>query len=88
MRRTLFIAVILSSLMVPTSAFAAAKTYQVTGPIIALTDTVITIEKGKDKWEIDRNSDTKIDGQLKVGEKVTVYYTMTATKIESKSEKK
>ena len=67
----------------PASA-AGPKTYQVTGPILALTDTVITVQKGDDKWEIARTPDTKVTGKLKVGEKVTITYMMSANKIEVK----
>ncbi len=63
---------------------AGAKSYQVTGPIVALTDTVITVQKDDEKWEIDRSAATKIDGKLAVGTKVTIYYTMEAAKIEVK----
>jgi len=64
-----------------------AKNYQVTGPIVELTDTMIVVEKGKDKWEIARNKDTKVTGELKLGEKVTIMYQMTAASIEVKTEK-
>ena len=85
MRRTIFTAVVLCSLIAPTSLFAKAKAYQVTGPIIKLTDTLIVVQnKDKETFEIDRDSDTKIDGDIKVGSKVTVYYTMSAQKIEKK----
>ena len=70
-----------------TAAFAEeANTYQVTGPIVELTDTKIVVMKGKDKWELARNSDTKVTGELKVGAKVTIQYSMTAQTIESKDE--
>ena len=39
---------------------------------------------GDEKWEIARDEATKLLGVVKVGDKVTVYYRMTATKIESK----
>jgi cytochrome c1 len=68
-------------------AFAAEKTYQVTGPILSVTDTTVTVEKGKEKWEIARTKDTKVTGELKVGAKVMVQYTMTATSIEAKEAK-
>ena len=58
---------------------AGPKDYQVTGPVLDVTDDVITVEKGKDKWEIGRNKDTKINGDLKKGSKVTIQYKMTAT---------
>ena len=81
--RTLCLAALSLALLLPTRAFAAAKTYQVTGPILELSDKMIVIQKGKDRWEIDRDADTKIDGELKVGEKVTIHYRMTATKVEN-----
>lgn len=60
---------------------APPKTYQVTGPVLALTDDVITVQKGADKWEIARDASVKVDGELKVGAKVTIEYRMTATSI-------
>jgi hypothetical protein len=88
MRRQLFCVVVLASLLVPASAFAKAKQYQVTGQVTELTDDTITVMKGKEKFEIGRDKDTKVDGDLKVGEKVTVYYTMSAASVEVRSEKK
>lgn len=61
-----------------------AKKYQVTGPVLELTDTMIVVQKGDEKWEIERSEDTKIEGELKVGAKVTIYYTMSADKVEVK----
>jgi len=66
---------------------ADAKSYQVTGPVLEVTPTVITVQKGSDKWEIARSSSTKITGDLKVGAKVTIYYTMHAAEVEVKSSK-
>ena len=62
----------------------SAKSYQVTGPIIALTDTVITVQKGDEKFEIARSAATKSDGKLAVGSRVTVHYKMSADSIEVK----
>jgi hypothetical protein len=66
------------------ASFAADKTYQVTGPVLEVTDSTITVQKGKEKWQLARNKDTKVTGDLKVGDKVTIMYTMTATSIETK----
>ena len=60
------------------------KEYQVTGPVLALTDGVITVDKSGEKWEIGRSATTKVDGKLAVGSKVTVYYRMGATAIDVK----
>lgn len=65
----------------------AGKTYQATGPILELTDKKIVIQKDTEKWEIERTPETKITGTLKVGEKVTIHYTMTASSIETKPAK-
>ena len=62
----------------------SAKSYQVTGPILALTDSTITVQKGDEKWEIARSAATKTDGKLAVGSRVTIHYKMTAESIEVK----
>ncbi len=60
------------------------KEYQVTGPVVALTASVITVEKGGERWEIGRAAATKVDGKLAVGSRVTVYYRLGATAIDVK----
>ena len=70
------------------AATAADKTYQVTGPVLEVTDKVITVEKGKEKWQLARDKDTKVTGDLKVGAKVTIEYRMTATTVEVKGDAK
>ncbi len=73
-----------------TMAFAAGPTqYQWTGTVLEVKDDVIVVQKGKEKWEIGRDKETKVSGgELKVGAKVTVYYTMKAASVEVKSEAK
>jgi hypothetical protein len=66
------------------SSAAPAKTYQVTGPVLELTDKLIVVQKNDERWEIERDAGTRIDGKLKVGDKVTIHYRMTATSIEKK----
>src|SRR5437762_8661405 len=77
-----------ATLALSSAAFAAgAKTYQVTGPVLEVTDTMIAVQKGKDRWEISRDANTKVTGDVKVGDKVTVTYTMAATDVEVKAGK-
>ncbi len=73
-----------ASLALNSAAFAADKTYQVTGPVLEVTDSMIAVQKGKDRWEIKRDANTQVTGDVKVGEKVTITYTMTATSVEVK----
>lgn len=61
---------------------AAARDYQVTGPVLDVTPEAIVVEKDKEKWEIARDKNTKVSGELKKGSRVTVKYTMSATSIE------
>jgi len=77
-------------LFAATVAFAAGpKTYQVTGPVLEIKGDVIVVEKsGTEKWEVTRDAATKVAGDLKVGSKVTIEYTMTAKKIDVKEAKK
>ncbi len=76
-----------ASLALSSVAFAGTKDYQVTGPILEVNESMIAVQKGKDRWEIARDSSTKSSGEMKVGDKVTVHYTMTATDIEVKPAK-
>ncbi len=62
----------------------ATKTYQVTGPVLEVTDSTITVQKGKEKWQLARDKGTKAPNDVKVGEKVTIEYTMSAKSIEPK----
>ncbi len=75
------------TLLAASSAFAGAptRTYQVTGPVLEMKDNMVVVQKGKEKWEIARDKDTKTTGDLKVGSKVTVTYTMKAASIDVKS---
>lgn len=68
------------------AAFAAApKSYQVTGPVLELRPDVVVVQKGSEKWEIARDATQGAD--LKVGQKVTIQYTMAVKSIEAKSAK-
>ena len=64
-----------------------AKTYQVTGPLLEMNESMIAVQKGKDRWEIARDANTKVKGDPKVGAKVTIMYNMIATEVEVKAEK-
>jgi hypothetical protein len=77
-----------ASLALSSAALAGVKDYQVTGPILEVNDSMIAVQKGKERWEIARDSNTKATGEMKVGDRVTVHYTMTAKSIEVKAGKK
>jgi hypothetical protein len=71
----------------PSFAAPQARTYQVTGPVLELTDSTIVVQKGEEKWQVARDAGTKVAGELKVGAKVTIQYRCVATDIEVKSQK-
>jgi hypothetical protein len=87
MRLPFAAAVLASVLLSAAPAFAGGKEYQVTGPVISVTDAAIVVKKGAENWEIARAATTKGGADVKVGDKVTVYYSMTANTIESKPAK-
>ena len=77
------------SFLLPSMALARSpKKYQVTGKVLEVTQDVIVVQKGDEKWEIGRDAATKVDGKLKVGDKVTIEYTMVAAKVEVKKDDK
>ena len=61
---------------------AGAKTYQVTGMVVEMTGSKITVQKGTEKLEIDLDPTIKTTGDVKVGAIVTITYVMSATKVE------
>jgi cytochrome c1 len=63
---------------------AGPKTYQVTGPVLEVKDDMVTVAKGKEKWQIALDKDAKVKGDLKPGAKVTIEYTMKAVSVEVK----
>ena len=65
-----------------------ADKYQVTGPVSEVSDTKIVVMKGTEKFEVARNADTKVTGDLKVGAKVTIKYVMTAATVDVKADDK
>lgn len=79
---------VLALVLFASFAFAASNTYQVTGPVVDVKSDSITVKKGSENWQIAVDKDTKINGEPKVGSKVTVHYTMKATSVELKGDKK
>ena len=45
-------------------SWAADKSYQVTGPVVELTDTKIVVMKDESRWEISRTEETKVETDL------------------------
>lgn len=83
-KRSAVLSLVAVFVMVAAAAVWAAPqtdTYQVTGPVTEVTDTKIVVMKGEEKFEIERDKDTKVTGELKVGDKVTIKYRMYATTV-------
>lgn len=71
----------------PALKAADVSTYQVTGPVLELTASTIVVQKGQARWELARDPNLKITGDLKVGSKVTITYKMVAQAVEVKEAK-
>ncbi len=70
-----------------------AQAYQVTGDVEDVSATSITVKatggKNKgEKFEMARGADTKVSGDVKKGDKVTVEYVISAKSIEVKGGEK
>jgi hypothetical protein len=55
--------------------------------VLEVNESMIAVQKGKDRWELGRDASTKVNGNLAVGSKVTIQYRMVATQIDVKPEK-
>ncbi len=77
---------ILLVIVILASTVSFAKDYQVTGNVTEITDSKIVVDKKGEKFEIAKSATTKSAAEVKVGQKVTVYYSMAATEIEAKPE--
>jgi predicted lysophospholipase L1 biosynthesis ABC-type transport system permease subunit len=71
-------------LLAPFFAQAAVDDFQVTGNVTEKTADSITVMKGKERFQIAIDKDTKMTGDVKVGGKVTIKYKMHASSIEAK----
>lgn len=84
-------ALVLGAFLLAASAAVAhdlkTDTFQVTGEVTAVDDASITVMKGKERFHISRDKDSKVTGELKVGAKVTVQYRMYAVSVEAKEAK-
>jgi hypothetical protein len=80
-----FAVLVVALVLVAMVAFAAGKTYQFTGKVLEVKENVIVVDKKGEKFELVKDANTKIKGDLKVGAKVTVQYESRATEIEVKA---
>jgi len=81
--RSLF-AVVCAFTLLAGSALADDHNYQVTGPVLAVTPTSITVKKGSSPWTVSRDSGTVVTGDVKVGSKVIIKYHMVADTVVAK----
>ncbi|MHB8844500.1 MAG: hypothetical protein ACYC7L_07080 [Nitrospirota bacterium] len=79
------IAILAVALALVASVAFAGKTYQFTGKVLEVKDDVIVVDKKGEKFELKKDANTKVKGDLKVGAKVTVQYESRATDIEVKA---
>jgi uncharacterized protein YxeA len=81
MKRTITILLALALLVTFAVVAAQPNKYQVTGIVKSVTADMISVDKGKENFQIARDAGTKVTGTLKAGSKVTVEYRMTATSV-------
>ncbi len=79
MRTGLMLVAAMAVLFAVTVVWAAEKTYQVTGPVTELTDSMLVVDKKGEMHQIARTADTKVKGDLKVGEKAEVRFNNPGT---------
>ena len=77
-------AVVVVALVLVASVAFAGKTYQFTGKVLEVKENVIVVDKNGEKFEMAKDANTKVKGDLKGGAKVTVKYESRAAEIEVK----
>ena len=80
MKRAMFAAILFSG----STALACNPASQVTGLVVELKEGIIVLLKGKEKYEVLREKETKVSGDLRVGSTVTVRYRTAAETVEVK----
>jgi len=83
-KKSSLLAGLILPLVLAGSALADDHSYQVTGPVLTVTATSITVKKGSAPWTVSRDANTKVTGDLKVGSKVTIQYHMVADTVTAK----
>lgn len=62
---------------------AGAKMYQITGTVVEVKGTMVAIQKGGERWEIDLDPTVKGTADLKIGSPITITYVMSGMKLET-----
>ena len=70
--KSILIAIAAASLTLSSTAFA--QTAHMTGKVIAVTSDKITLQNGKEVWDINLTASTTVSGDKKVGSTVAVTY--------------
>lgn len=83
--KTAFSLLAIASLALSGVAFAGGKTYQATGQVVKVSNSMVVIQNGTQKWEIARDANTKVKGDLKKGNTAAVTYTLNATTVDVKA---
>jgi hypothetical protein len=86
MKKNLFRVLAPAAFLLFSTAAIAVDDFQVTGNVTEKTADSITVMKGKERFQIAIDKDTK--GDAKVGDKVTIKYKMHASSIEAKTDAK
>lgn len=72
MKKQMLLGLVVVGCLALLSSGAFGQTTTITGKVLAVTSSMITVESGKDVWEITRGPTTVIKGDAKVGARVTV----------------
>jgi hypothetical protein len=72
MKIKLLLLLLIAAFVSSTALFGQTST--MTGKVLAVSSSVITVQKDADVWDIKRTSNTSVTGALKVGSTVTVKY--------------
>ena len=84
MKKNLFRVLAPAAFLLFSGSALALDDFQVTGEVKEKTADTITVMKGKERFQIGLDKDTKGAADVKVGDKVTIKYKMHGSSIEVK----
>ena len=72
MKKQMMLGLVIAACLALLNSDAFGQTVSITGNVLEVTTSMITVQSGKDVWQITLGPTTKVKGEAKVGSTVSV----------------